>query len=55
LGQHYVVDAVIGFAYALAGYVLVMHVAPALQRWARRDRELTTHPRMGARPELEEV
>jgi hypothetical protein len=33
LGQHYVIDAVIGFAYAIAGYALVMHVAPALSAW----------------------
>jgi hypothetical protein len=34
LGQHYVIDAVIGFVYAFAGYALVMHIAPAVTaRW----------------------
>lgn len=32
LGQHYFVDALVGFAYAVVGYLLVMHVAPALTR-----------------------
>jgi membrane-associated phospholipid phosphatase len=32
LGQHYVIDAVIGFAYAAAGYGLVMHAWPAFRR-----------------------
>ncbi len=30
LGQHYFIDALVGFAYAAAGYALVMHVAPAI-------------------------
>jgi membrane-associated phospholipid phosphatase len=30
LGQHYAIDAVVGFAYAAAGYVLVMHLWPWL-------------------------
>jgi membrane-associated phospholipid phosphatase len=34
LGQHYVIDAVIGFAYAILGYLFVMNVFPALvARW----------------------
>jgi hypothetical protein len=33
MGQHYLLDAVIGFAYAAAGYALVMHVVPALGAW----------------------
>jgi len=31
LGQHYVIDALVGFAYAGAGYVVVMVAAPYLQ------------------------
>jgi len=31
LGQHYVIDALVGFAYAEAGYLLVMVAAPYLQ------------------------
>jgi membrane-associated phospholipid phosphatase len=37
LGQHYVTDAVVGFAYAVAGYLVVMHVAPAMSRWFERQ------------------
>ena len=39
LGQHYVIDAVAGIAYAIVGYVVVMHLAPAVARWwaTRRD------------------
>jgi hypothetical protein len=35
LGQHYFIDALVGFAYAAAGYVLVMYVAPAVLTWLR--------------------
>jgi membrane-associated phospholipid phosphatase len=31
LGQHYVIDALVGFVYAAAGYAFVMHVMPRLQ------------------------
>ena len=31
LGQHYVIDAVVGFVYAALGYAFVMHVMPRLQ------------------------
>jgi hypothetical protein len=55
LGQHYLVDAVVGFAYAIAGYMIVMHLAPAVAR--RRAEKLA--PRPAARPvrgaELEEA
>lgn len=53
MGQHYVVDAIVGFAYAAAGYVLVMHVWPALTaRYANR----ATQPMvLAGRPELEEI
>ncbi|MGH2449619.1 MAG: phosphatase PAP2 family protein [Chloroflexota bacterium] len=33
LGQHYMVDAVIGILYAVTGYLVVMHLAPAVHRW----------------------
>jgi membrane-associated phospholipid phosphatase len=39
LGQHYVVDALVGFAYALGAYALVMHGAPSLARLRNRRRE----------------
>lgn len=35
LGQHYFIDAVVGFAYAGAGYLLVVHLAPAILTWLR--------------------
>jgi PAP2 superfamily len=38
LGQHYFIDALVGFVYAAAGYVLVMHVAPALMARIRPQR-----------------
>jgi hypothetical protein len=38
MGQHYVIDAVVGFAYAAVGYALVMHGAPALVRYWRSHR-----------------
>lgn len=38
LGQHYFIDALVGFAYAAGSYLLVMHVAPALiARFSRRE------------------
>ena len=56
MGQHYLIDAVIGFAYALAGYSLVMHGAPACRRWwiARRARVAVPAP-LRAMAELEEA
>ncbi len=55
LGQHYMVDAFIGFAYSGLGYVLVMHAWPALARFwhsqqVRHRRGLPT-----LTPELEEA
>lgn len=38
LGQHYMIDAVVGFAYAVVGYLLAVHAAPALGRFARARR-----------------
>jgi PAP2 superfamily len=38
LGMHYFIDAVIGFIYAGASYVLVMHVVPAAMTWLSRQR-----------------
>ena len=43
LGQHYVIDALVGFAYALAGYSLVMHAWP---------RFVAITAAAGVRPEL---
>jgi membrane-associated phospholipid phosphatase len=36
MGQHYVVDALVGFAYAGLGYALVMHLAPRVRAGAPR-------------------
>jgi membrane-associated phospholipid phosphatase len=35
LGQHYFIDALAGYAYAIAGYVLVMQVFPRIAPFAR--------------------
>jgi len=37
LGQHYVIDALIGFVYAWVGYGIVMHAAPAFRSWLARS------------------
>jgi hypothetical protein len=56
MGQHYVIDAVIGFAYALAGYGLVVHLVPALwRRWPARSKPVAVPHRMLPLPELEEA
>jgi putative flippase GtrA/membrane-associated phospholipid phosphatase len=36
LGQHYVMDAVAGWAYAVLGYVFVLHALPRIQPIVRR-------------------
>ncbi len=54
LGQHYVIDAIIGFAYAGIGYALVMRAWPALMR-LREKRRPEVSPRSLTRPELEEA
>ncbi|MGI8826110.1 MAG: phosphatase PAP2 family protein [Chloroflexota bacterium] len=55
LGQHYVIDAIVGFAYAFVGYALVMHAYPALHNRVaallRGDRPAA----LRARAELEEA
>jgi hypothetical protein len=54
MGQHYVIDAIIGAAYAAAGYLIVMHLAPAIGRlW--RARTNTSPATTSLRPDLEEV
>jgi membrane-associated phospholipid phosphatase len=53
LGQHYVIDAVVGFAYAIVAYNLVMHGVPALMR-AFAPHPHSLEPR-ALRPELEEA
>jgi hypothetical protein len=56
MGQHCVVDPVAGFAYALAGYDVVMHGAPALRRrWMTRMHRALAPAHGLALPELEEV
>lgn len=53
LGQHYVIDALVGFAYAVVGYVIMMHVAPAV---SARLRHALLSPRPAlARADLEEA
>jgi membrane-associated phospholipid phosphatase len=54
LGQHYIIDAIVGFGYALAGYVLVMHLAPAASDYLRRPRDARPR-RFIPVPELEEA
>lgn len=54
MGQHYVIDAIVGFAYASAGYLLVMYLWPALQARFRLREPLRVAPRAGA-AELEEA
>jgi len=54
LGQHYVVDAVVGFAYAAAGYAIVMHILPAL-RWHLGPHIPVVERRLRPRAELEEA
>jgi len=55
LGQHYMIDAIVGFAYAGIGYALVMHVFPALLRWRNEPRQRTPAARPVSRAELEEA
>jgi PAP2 superfamily len=54
LGQHYAIDAVIGFAYAIAGYALVMHVWPWLAGMRRPEAPAVSYATAGRR-ELEEA
>jgi membrane-associated phospholipid phosphatase len=54
LGQHYIIDAVIGFAYAIVGYALVMHAVPSALQRARAARNGELRP-VALRPELVEV
>ncbi len=54
LGQHYVTDAIVGFAYAILGYLLVMHLAPVVARhWRTSPRSATVLVRSAT--ELEEA
>lgn len=56
LGQHYVIDAVIGFAYVIAGYALVMHAVPAVrQRLRERPEPVILRPRRRELIDLEEA
>ncbi|GAC1626970.1 MAG: phosphatase PAP2 family protein [Chloroflexota bacterium] len=41
LGQHYVVDALVGFAYAIAGYATIVHAVPALRAYWAASRNAT--------------
>ncbi|MGH2443637.1 MAG: phosphatase PAP2 family protein [Chloroflexota bacterium] len=40
MGQHYMIDAIIGFLYAGAGYALVMHAWPAIVALVQRRRRV---------------
>ncbi len=53
LGQHYMIDALVGFAYAIVAYHLVMHGVPALRRVGQTAGQPSLEPGM-ATPELEE-
>lgn len=55
LGQHYMIDAIVGFAYAGVGYALVMHAFPATMRVRNRQRQRTPAARPIPRAELEET
>lgn len=55
LGQHYLVDALIGFAYAGVGYVLVMHAWPALLRYWQSRRVASRQALSALASELEEA
>lgn len=55
LGQHYAIDAVVGFVYALVGYGLVMHAVPWVARRLRGAPETRAGVRVVRRPELEEA
>lgn len=55
LGQHYVIDAVVGFAYAALGYALVLHIAPAVGRRFQPARSAALERSPALRPEMEEA
>lgn len=55
LGQHYVIDAIVGFAYAICGYVLVMHGFPALAAARVNRRRAPGAIAVVQRAELEEA
>lgn len=54
LGQHYIIDALVGFVYAIAAYNLVMHGVPALMR-AFPARQPAPRESRVLRAELEEA
>lgn len=54
LGQHYAIDAVVGFAYAIAGYVIVMHIWPRVADIRQRNSVRTSIGAVGMR-DLEEA
>jgi membrane-associated phospholipid phosphatase len=57
LGQHYFIDAVVGFAYGAAGYALVMHVEPWLRSLPARKKvsTFTSRGRIADLADLEEA
>jgi hypothetical protein len=55
MGQHYVIDAILGAAYATGGYLLVMHLWPALRRQLGTVRLGERRQSVVPRPELEEA
>jgi hypothetical protein len=55
MGQHYVIDAILGAAYAAAGYLLVVHLVPAIGRKVHVQRPFAFTPVATIRPEMDEV
>lgn len=53
LGQHYIIDAVVGFTYAIVAYNVVMHGVPALRHAFLSS--TPTHPPLAVTAELEEA
>jgi PAP2 superfamily len=54
LGQHYIIDAIVGFSYAGVGYALVMHAWPAVRR-RLHEPATRTAARPLPRPGIEEA
>lgn len=54
LGQHYVIDAFVGMAYAVVGYALIMHGLPRLLARLQAARRPAATLAFAGRPEIEE-
>ncbi len=55
LGQHYIIDAIVGFVYAIAAYNLVMHAVPAMRRTFTTRSEIGRERPVPIRREMEEA